>query len=113
VPEFGERTKPFAVNQSVTVLVPIEKVRRVSTVHKDAIIYRGDDRVVSIVRRGKAFPRKVQIGPAVGNRFVVVEGLNEGDQVVTHGNETLPPGTAVRVLTSASPKVNLERGKTN
>ena len=113
VPEFGEKRKPFAVNQSVTVLVPIGKVRQVSTVHKDAIIYRGDDRVVSIVRRGKAFPRKVQIGPAVGNRFVVVEGLNEGDQVVTHGNETLPPGTAVRVLTSASPKVNLERGKTN
>ncbi|MGB0631347.1 MAG: efflux RND transporter periplasmic adaptor subunit, partial [Alphaproteobacteria bacterium] len=113
VPEFGEKKKPFAVNQSVTVLVPIGKVRQVLTVHKDAIVYRGNDRVVSIVRRDKAFPRKVQVGPAVGNRFVVVEGLKAGDQVVTHGNETLPPGTAVRVLTSASPSVNIERGETN
>ncbi|MEC9206892.1 MAG: efflux RND transporter periplasmic adaptor subunit, partial [Pseudomonadota bacterium] len=56
IPDFGPRRKPFAVNQSVTVLVPVGKVRQVITVHKDAVIYRGKDRVVSIIRRGKAFP---------------------------------------------------------
>ena len=54
IPDFGPRRKPFAVNQSVTVLVPVGKVRQVITVHKDAVIYRGKDRVVSIIRRGKA-----------------------------------------------------------
>ena len=47
VPEFGNKKKPFAVNQSVTLLVPIGKVREVATVHKDAIVYRGSERVVS------------------------------------------------------------------
>ena len=109
LPKFGMKKKPFAVNQSVTVLVPIGAVREVSTVHKDAIVYRGNDRVVSIVRRGKAFPRKVILGPAVGNRFVVVKGLKPGDTVVTHGNETMPPGTPVRVLTTASPSASIRR----
>ncbi|HCH56792.1 MAG TPA: hypothetical protein DEV64_06850 [Rhodospirillaceae bacterium] len=114
VPEFGKKKKPFAVNQSVTVLVPIGKVRQVSTVHKDAIIYSGKNRSVRIIRRGKAFTRKVEIGPAVGNRFVVTKGLKAGDQVVTHGNETLgAPGTPVRILSSKSPSANIERRKTN
>ncbi|MEC8726475.1 MAG: efflux RND transporter periplasmic adaptor subunit [Pseudomonadota bacterium] len=112
IPDFGPIRKPFAVNQSVTVLVPVGKVRQVITVHKDAVIYRGKDRVVSIIRRGKAFPRKVKLGPAVGNRFVVEKGLKSGDKVVTHGNETLPPGTAVKILTSVSPSANAERGIT-
>ena len=114
VPEFGKKKKPFAVNQSVTVLVPIGKVRQVSTVHKDAIIYSGKNRSVRIIRRAKAFTRKVEIGPAVGNRFVVKKGLKAGDQVVTHGNETLgAPGTPVRILSSKSPSANIERRKTN
>lgn len=112
-PRFGEMSSQFAINQSVTVLVPIGKIREVVTVHKDAIVHRGPNRVVSIVRRGKAFPRQVTIGAAVGNRYVVTKGLKAGDQVVTHGNETLPPGAAVRVLAGPSPSVNAESNKTN
>tara|TARA_B100000686_G_scaffold354033_1_gene462266 strand:+ start:1099 stop:2472 length:1374 start_codon:yes stop_codon:yes gene_type:complete len=102
-PKFSTTTKPFAVNQTVTVFVPIGPISEVITVHKDAILYRGSDRVVSIVRRGRAFPRKIKIGAAVGNRFVLLKGLKVGDNVVTHGNETLPPGAAVHVLANPSP----------
>jgi RND family efflux transporter MFP subunit len=112
-PRFGEMSSQFAINQSVTVLVPIGKIREVVTVHKDAIVHRGPNRVVSVVRRGKAFPRQVTIGAAVGNRYVVMKGLKAGDQVVTHGNETLPPGAPVRVLTDPSPRVNAGSNKTN
>lgn len=112
-PRFGAMTSQFAINQSVTVLVPIGKIRQVVTVHKDAIVYRGPNRVVSVVRRGKAFPRQVTLGAAVGNRYVVINGLKAGDQVVTHGNETLPPGADVRVLTGAAPRANAERSQTN
>lgn len=102
-PRFGAMSSQFAINQSVTVLVPIGEIRDVVTVHKDAIVHRGPNRVVSVVRRGKAFPRQVNLGVAVGNRYVVLDGLKVGDQVVTHGNETLPPGADVRILTSAAP----------
>jgi RND family efflux transporter MFP subunit len=112
-PSFGAMSSRFAINQTVTVLVPIGRIRQVVTVHKDAIVHRGPNRVVSIVRRGKAFPRQVTIGAAVGNRYVVTKGLNAGDQVVTHGNETLPPGAPVRVLTGPAPRANSETKKTN
>lgn len=105
-PKFGEKSSRFAINQSVTVLVPIGKIQEVVTVHKDAIVHRGPNRVVSIVRKGKAFPRQVTLGVAVGNRYIVKKGLKAGDQVVTHGNETLPPGAVVRILTGGSPPAN-------
>ncbi|CAN0415617.1 unnamed protein product, partial [Discosporangium mesarthrocarpum] len=105
-PDFGEKSSRFAINQSVTVLVPIGKIQEVVTVHKDAIVHRGPNRVVSIVRRGKAFPRQVTLGVAVGNRYIVEKGLKAGDQVVTHGNETLPPGAAVRILSGPAPRAN-------
>ena len=112
-PKFGEKSSRFAINQSVTVLVPIGKIQQVVTVHKDAIVHRGPNRVVSIVRNGKAFPRQVTLGVAVGNRYIVEKGLKAGDQVVTHGNETLPPGATVRILSGASPSANAEQTKTN
>ena len=112
-PKFGEKSSRFAINQSVTVLVPIGKIQQVVTVHKDAIVHRGPNRVVSIVRNGKAFPRQVTLGVAVGNRYIVEKGLKAGDQVVTHGNETLPPGAAVRILSGASPSAKAEQTKTN
>ena len=98
MPRFGDGTAQLAVNQSVTVLVPVGKARQAVTVHKDAIVHRGANRMVYLARNGKAFPRQVQLGEAVGNRYVVLSGLQPGDQVVTHGNEALPPGSNIRVL---------------
>lgn len=112
-PQFGEKSSRFAINQSVTVLVPIGKIQEVVTVHKDAIVHRGPNRVVSIVRNGKAFPRQVTLGVAVGNRYIVTKGLKAGDQVVTHGNETLPPGAAIRILGDGSPRANAKQTQTN
>ena len=112
-PQFGEKSSSFAINQSVTVLVPIGKIEQVVTVHKDAIVHRGPNQVVSVVRNGKAFPRQVTLGAAVGNRYIVETGLSAGDVVVTHGNETLPPGAAVRVLSGAAPNANAEKTPTN
>ncbi len=112
-PQFGQKSSSFAINQTVTVLVPIGKIEQVVTVHKDAIVHRGPNQVVSVVRNGKAFPRQVTLGAAVGNRYIVETGLSAGDVVVTHGNETLPPGAAVRVLSGAAPNANAEKTPTN
>ena len=97
-PRFGDGTARLAVNQSVTVLVPVGKARQVVSVHKDAVVHRGPNRTVYLARNGKAFPRQVELGEAVGSRYVVLSGLRPGDQVVTHGNEALPPGSNIRIL---------------
>jgi len=69
--------------------------RDVVSVHKDAVIARGDGNVVYVVEDGKANIRQVQTGEALGVRFEVISGLVPGDIVVTRGNERLRPGQDV------------------
>ena len=85
----------LAMNQSVTVYVPIGRPRDVDSVHKDAVIPRGGKNIVFVAVDGKAELRAIQLGSAVGSRFEVLSGLKVGDLVVVRGNERLRPGQAV------------------
>jgi RND family efflux transporter MFP subunit len=93
----GEDAYAASANESVTVLVPIDQMREVLTVHKDAVTVQGPRRVVFVVEEGKASPRVVELGESVGERFEVRSGLKEGDQTVVRGNERLRPGQPVAV----------------
>ena len=42
---------------------------------------------------------KVELGRRLGNRYEIVSGINEGDQIVTEGQARLKNGTAVQVKT--------------
>lgn len=84
-----------AANQSVAIAIPAGPKREVVSVHKDAVINKGGRRMVFIVEDGKANVRPVQLGEAVGGRFIVLGGLQPGDQVVVRGNERLTPGQSV------------------
>ena len=96
MPQFaGQEPTQFATDQSVTVLLPIGEPRDIVTVHKDAVIARGDGYLVFVVEQGKAMQRKVQVGEAAGARFEVISGLAPGDMVVTRGNERLRNGQDV------------------
>ncbi len=96
-PKFTDLTKPLATNQTVTVHVPIGKPRTVTTVSKDAIVRRGGNVLVFVVRDGSGQPQPVTIAESVGNRFVVTSGLKAGDRVVVRGNENLRPGQRLRI----------------
>ncbi len=96
-PSIDDPSKPLAANQSVTVAVPVGEPRDVVSVAKDGIIARGNGHVAFVVADGKAQPRSVQLGEAVGDRFEVLSGLAPGDMVVVRGNERLRPGQAVMV----------------
>jgi acyl dehydratase len=72
----------------------------VLSVHKDAVIKRGEQDLVYVVVDGTAQLRPVRLGEAVGTRFEVLEGLADGDQVVTRGNERLRPNDPVRIDTT-------------
>ena len=96
VPEFGEINRPLAVDQSVTVYVPVGTRRDVLTVHKDAVIKRGSSSLVYVVVEGIAERRQISLGEPTGGRFEVLDGLQENEQVVVRGNERLRPGDKVR-----------------
>ena len=95
IPQWPDDIRQLAVNQSVSVAIPVGKSRQVISVHKDAVLkIRGSD-TVYIVENDVAIPRQVVLGEAIGSRFEVKEGLKEGDLVVIRGNERLRPNTAV------------------
>jgi multidrug efflux pump subunit AcrA (membrane-fusion protein) len=50
------------------------------------------------VAAGVARRRQVTVGPIIGQRVVVVAGLDPGEQVVTDGAAWLTDGRAVRVV---------------
>ncbi len=96
-PELASRvSSALAANQTVTVEVPVGLPREVVSVHKDAVLHRRGRELVFVVREGTAELRPVELGEAVGGRFVVLGGLRPGDQVVVRGNERLRPGQKVR-----------------
>jgi multidrug efflux pump subunit AcrA (membrane-fusion protein) len=67
----------------------------VVSVHKDAVLRRQGRASVYVIENGTAQSREVTLGPAVGSRFQVKEGLKPGDIVVIRGNERLRPGQPV------------------
>ncbi len=96
LPAFGDVARPLAIDQSVTLNLPIGVARDVVTVHKDAVIKRQGGALVYIVLDGKAEIRPVRLGEAVAGRFEVLSGLKPGDVVVIRGNERLRPGQPVQ-----------------
>lgn len=86
---------PLAAGQSATVLVPIGEAREILSVHKDSVLPKGDQKFVFVVEDGRAVMRNVGLGDAVGNRFEVLDGLAEGELVITRGNERVVPKQAV------------------
>lgn len=97
VPSFGDTERPLAADQSVTVWVPIGAAKAVLTVHKDAVIKQGDTAMVFVANGDVAEPREITLGEAIGSRYEVLVGLEEGDMVVVRGNERLRPGDKVRI----------------
>jgi RND family efflux transporter MFP subunit len=97
VPRFSDIGRPLAADQSVTVHIPVGPARSVLTVHKDAIIKRGSKNLVFVAVEDNVEQREIAVGEAVGSRYEVLDGLQQGDQVVVRGNERLRPGDKVRV----------------
>lgn len=57
------------------------------SIPQEAVLDSGASQTVFVAREGGYFePRKVTLGPKVGNHFVVMDGLKEGEQVVTSAN---------------------------
>ncbi len=87
-----EGAPQVAVGQSVALDVPVSAPEEVVVVSKDAVVQSGGGWQVFINEEGKAAPRRVEIGRAIGNAFEVLSGLAPGDEVVVRGNERLRPG---------------------
>ena len=96
--ERNYKKRELLAGESVNLYIPVAKTKKHLTIHKDAILKREGMSLAYIVKNNKVEIRALKLGEAVGNRFIVVEGVNENDQVVVKGNERLRPGQEVSVI---------------
>ncbi|MGB1026847.1 MAG: efflux RND transporter periplasmic adaptor subunit, partial [Rhodospirillaceae bacterium] len=96
-------TLALAANQSVSLQVPSGAPGAVLTVAKDAIVAGSRGTMVFVAKDGVAESRPVRIGRAIGDRFVVLDDLADGDIAVVRGNERLRPGQAVVPMINGQP----------
>ncbi|MEM9146900.1 MAG: efflux RND transporter periplasmic adaptor subunit [Pseudomonadota bacterium] len=87
---------PLAAGKSATLQVPVSAPRRALTVPKDALVQGRGGWMVFSVEDGKATPRPLKLGRAIGERMEVLSGLLPGEAVVVRGNERLRPGQPVK-----------------
>lgn len=92
------------IDSAVTLLIPVGQDGKATTVHKDAVIRGASGASVFVVQEGAAQIRKVELGGAIGSRYVVLQGLSDGDKVVVRGNERLRPGQPVAASPITTPE---------
>ncbi len=66
-----------------------------------ALVELETTRVVYLVEDGRAVRRPVVLGPVIGDRAVVAEGLAAGEQVIVEGQQQVSPGQRVEVVAEA------------
>lgn len=57
-----------------------------------------NDRYVFVVKDGKAIYTLVQLGIRISDKYEILSGLNNGDQVIVQGNTGLIDGTDVEII---------------
>jgi len=81
---------------------------------KSAVLWTGKRSIVYVKQKGIEEPvfkiREIELGPMLGNSYVVTEGLNDGDEIVTQGAFSVD---AAAQLEGKPSMMNPSGGKTN
>lgn len=86
IPE--EMPERLGAGQEVAATFGFVKAEQVLTVPAAAIVPKGKERIVYVIRNGKAVEVQVITGMAEGGRVEVVSGISEGDLIVTEPYES-------------------------
>jgi hypothetical protein len=83
---------------TLRVAVPMDEVREVLAVPRDALVLRPEGVTVFVVdSNNQAQQVQVRTGVGAGDQIEVSGAISAGDTVVIRGNERLRPGQAVTV----------------
>ncbi len=104
----GTQTVRFSINgdipsaaradKSVIVLkVPISNPAPVVTILKDAVLPVVGGHIVYVAEDGVAVKKRIRLGEAFGDSFVVLQGLKVGAEVIIRGNEALSDGKKIEI----------------
>ena len=70
---------------------------------KSAVLSTGERNIVFVVHDGTHFtPKEIELGPELGDEYVVESGLNEGDTVVTGATFLIDSESKLKAAVGAS-----------
>lgn len=98
--EFPNPTRALKDGMSCNVRVENKFTEKVIVIPNKAIVEQMGEYFVYVVNQDTARQHKVQPGKVVGKNIIILEGLNEGEQIVVEGIQKLKDGVPVQVGTS-------------
>ena len=94
----GDIPSAARADKSVIVLkVPTSSPTPVVTILKDAVLPVVGGHIVYVVEDGLAVKKRIRLGEAFGDSFVVLQGLEVGAEVIIRGNEALSDGKKIKI----------------
>lgn len=88
IPNPGLLLKP-EMYATATVTSSLKEYKEGMVIPKSAILWTGKRSIVYVKQQGTTSPvfklREVELGPSLGDAFVVLSGLKEGEEIVTNG----------------------------
>ena len=95
IPNDNHKLKP---GMFARIKILIEEKEGVLTIPRDAIIRENSSHYVFVVKNNRVDRKKIETGLHEDNKFEVINGLSEGELVVTMGNTRLKEGDTVEVV---------------
>lgn len=94
----GDVSAAARADNSVLVLkVPTSSPAPVVTVLKDAVLPVVGGHIVYVAEEGVAVKKRIRLGEAFGDSFVILQGLEAGAEVIIRGNEALSDGKKIKI----------------
>jgi membrane fusion protein (multidrug efflux system) len=86
----------------VRVKAPVADSQTLLQVPQKAVQVTAQGAMVKVVKDGKLAMQPVELGPMMGESWVIKSGLNAGDQVIVSNTQFLQPGTPVQILPNSN-----------
>jgi membrane fusion protein, copper/silver efflux system len=92
----------------------LEQYRDNVIIPRSAVLWTGKRSIVYVKQAGTDDPvfklRELELGPMLGNSYIIISGLNEGEEIVTQGTFSVD---AAAQLDGKTSMMNPQGGKTN
>lgn len=86
----------------VRVEAPVANSSSLLQVPQKAVQLTGQGAVVKVIQDGKLAFQPIELGPMMGQNWVIKSGLKTGDQIIISNTQFLQPGTPVQAVSDPS-----------
>ena len=96
-PLFNQKKSNLLINQNMNLKIFLKSKKPIKTIVKDALLIKNGNTIVYVIENNIAKLKAVKTGTPYQDSIEIIKGLNEGEKVVTRGNERLRPDQKVQI----------------